>query len=241
MHLILCMTQAEANIQESRVVEILGYCHVCEDGGTAYESENKLPLTERRDFLEWFKNTEDPVAAISRLVADDSQRATAIVIAAEELDDQHFYRVSLNALQRFADGKAGQNELQRVLMPGEEKRGLLAVNYRDSVLQSTLKRCLDRGIVNPSYASYATAILSGQGAKDVIEYQDQGFAKRYVGLAEKALKNQDVLKRASKPRPWLQQLTATAPEVGTGWFWFVVITAVTITTCGIYKIRSRRI
>ena len=240
-HLILCPAQAAENLPESRVVEILGYCHICEDGGTAYESNGKLSRSERDAFREWFKTTEDPVAVISRLVPDDSKRATAVVIAAEEFDDNQFYRVSLNALHRFADGEAGQEELQKVLMPGEQKNGLLAAHYRDPVLQSTLKRCLDRGISNPNFVSYANAILSGQAAKDVIEWQGAGFKESYARLAEKALKNQDGFKRDPKPRPWLPQVATTMLETGARWFWLVVIMVLMITTWGVYKIRSRQI
>jgi hypothetical protein len=236
--LLLGPAQAAQNLPESRVVEILGYCHICEDGGTAYESNGKLSRAERDAFREWFKTTEDPVAVISRLVPDDSKRATAVVIAAEEFDDNQFYRVSLNALHRFADGEAGQKELQKVLMPGEQKNGLLAAHYRDPVLQSTLKRCLDRGISNPNYVSYANAILSGQAAKDVIEWGGAGFQERYVRLAEKALKNEDGFKRDPKPRPWLQQVATTTREVGTQWIWIVVILALMFTAWGVRKLRS---
>jgi len=236
--LILCPAQAAENLPESRVVEILGYCFIGEDGGIGYKREGNLSMAERDDFCEWFKTTEDPLAKISRLVADDSLRATAVVISSVELDDDHFYHVSLNALQRFADGEAGQNELRRILMPGDEKAGLLAVHFRDRGLQSTLKKCLDRGISDPAYVSYANAILSGEAAKNVIDSPNDGNAERYVHLAENALKNQDGFKRDSKPRPWLRQVATTTMETGARWFWLVVIMVLIFTAWCIYRIRS---
>ena len=236
--LILCPAQAAENLPESRVVEILGYCFIGEDGGIGYKREGNLSMAERDDFCEWFKTTEDPLAEISRFVADDSQRATAVVIAAEELDDHHFYRVSLNALQRFADGEAGQKELRRILMPGDVKAGLLAVHFRDSVLQSTLNKCLDRGISDPAYVSYVNAILSGEAAKDVIDSPNEGNSESYVHLAKEALNNQDVSKRDPKPRPWLRQVTTTTLEIGARWFWLVVIIVLIFITWCVYKIRS---
>lgn len=236
--LILGPAQASQNLPESRVVEILGYCHVLEDGGIGYMSEGKLSELETSAFREWFKTTEDPVAVICRLVADDSQRATAVVIASEELDDDHFYRVSLNALRRFADGEAGQKELEKVLLPGNSRSGVLAVHFRDPVLRATLKRCLDRGIANPDDASYANAILSGKAAQNVIDSQDVGGSDRYVRLAEKALKNEDGFKREPKPRPWLPQVATTTREVGTQWIWIVVIMVLMFTAWGVRKLRS---
>ena len=173
---------------DARVAEILKHCFVGEDAGVGFDGSANLSLEEMNDFKAWFKRSEDPLASINQFVSDESLRAIAVVVASATLDDDHFYQVSLNALQRYADAKAGDEELRRILMPDMDKRGLLSIHFSDEELRTILKKCLKRGISELNYENLINHILSGSGAKDVLEDGGNSFPARYVPQAAAALK-----------------------------------------------------
>lgn len=163
-------------------------------------------------------------------MAYEKIRSRAVIVASATLDDGHFYRVSLNALQRFADGKASEMELEKILIPDPDKRGLLNVHFRDGRLQSVLKKCLDRGITDPNYVNLVNHILSGEGAKSVLINMGSGVPERFGPLAKKALSNTAGISDSGQSNPdstsqsiqkskSVEQDTVGMTELRSIWLW----------------------
>ena len=140
-------------------------------------------------------------------------------LIAEYSSDEEFLQVSIEGLNGFADNKADEKTLRALLMPGEDKAGLLDVHFRDQSVQSALKKCLKHGIGDPSYASMINRTLSGDGAKDVLEWAGAGFPKRYERLA-------------------LQAILAHA--IGTHWIWIAGCVILVLAVWLDYRRRSER-
>jgi|GEM_PF-6061751 len=223
---------------DERATEILKFCFIGEDGGIGYRREGNLSLDDRKDFHAWFQRKDDPLASINELVSDDTMRARAVIVASAFLDDDHFYRVSLNVLERFADGKASEKELKGILTPHQDKIGLLAVHFRDVLLRSKLKKCLDRGISDPAYINIVKNILSGDGAKDVSKYTGNVFPQRYGPLAEQAINDDPSVYGSKKPWINLQKAKTMVHAVGFQWLWLVGAVALGLVTWFVLKHRS---
>ena len=185
VQLALSPVLVAAPLSDECAAEMLDRCCVGEDGGIGYRG---LSYADRYDLHDWFNQQEDPLLSINRLVANNVVRARAVVLASTVLNDRRFYQISLNALQRFADGHASNRELRAVLLPDPDKRGLLAVHYRDELLRRNLQQCLDRGIGDSGCLHLVNHILSGDGARDVRSNIGGGFPERYQPLARQALR-----------------------------------------------------
>ena len=219
IHFALCSVLVAEIPSQARVAEILKFCSLLDEGGFGYRREGNLSINDKKNFQEWFKMTDDPLASINQLVSDDTLRARAVIVASAVLDDDHFYRVSLNALQRFADGEASEKELERILMPDPDKIGLLDVHFDDKVLQTKLKNCLHRGISDPAYVNIVNRILSGEGAKSVLRNIGGGISERYGPLAEQAINNRLNVHGGKKSRPVMQEVMKVTNAIGNHWLW----------------------
>lgn len=123
-------------------------------------------------------------------------------------------------------------------MPDPDKRGLLDVHFRDESLQSTLKKCLNRGIGDPAYVDIANKILSGEGAKSVLRNIGGGISERYSPLAEQAINNRLNVHEGKKPRPVMPEVMTVTNAISNHWLWMAGAVILMLATWFLFRRRS---
>jgi hypothetical protein len=175
------------SVSDEEVSKFISKCRIEDDGGVYFDPSLNLSSSRTDEFRDWFKQTADPLEKLRPLVGTENGRWAAVFFAAGCLDDDHFYRISLRTAQKFAAGEISEAELFRVIAPPEEKRGLLAVSFRNPDLVAALEACLAKGFKDFNIAGSIKKILSGESAKDVLKKAGDSYPERYGPLAKQAL------------------------------------------------------
>ena len=174
-----------AILTTDEAARLLKATEIGEDGGLSYssgEAYSKLP--------QWIKNN-DMIEVIHEFLGRDSQNEvmpSLVHLIAKYSSDKEFLQVDLEVLRSFSAGKADEMTLHAALMPHEDKSGILDVNFCDERVATALRECLKKLPHEAAMASNIRAILSGEGARNVLENDIGFFPARYMPLAAAALR-----------------------------------------------------
>jgi len=219
-------------ITTDEAVRLLDATEIMEGGGLGYNSPdayNKLKPWIQGHSLEIIREfLGDPAKA--------KQLPNLVILVAGNSTDDEFLQVSLEALRGFSEGKVDEKTLSAVLMPHEDKSGLLDVNFRDQRVASALKACLSRLPPTNNLAICIQSILSGEAAKDVLENESHFFPARYVPLAAEALKA-TTSRHGNAP---IQDVPRSELPRGKGnlWQWILVIPVILLVWLGLRARKS---
>ena len=181
-------------ISPDDAVRILAAAKVEEDGGLSFAAG------EWRKLDQWIEGRPlDALAELLRSPSASSLLERFILYAARDTTDNEFLEISITALRLYKEGKADRGALEAVLMPPNSKAGLLDVKFRDQRVQLLLKEVLEKLPPNDGYRDRVQNIISGEGARTVLQDTQDYFPKQYVSMANETLRDLRPKNASSNP------------------------------------------
>ncbi len=212
-------------------------CVILADSTVGEENCLFVKAPQRARLEEWIKGR--PLVALDEIrgIPEGSKQIYRFILyAAEKTTDEEFFDLTLEVLRLYSEGEVNKEALQAVLMPPDEKAGLLDVRFRDARIQALLKLVLKKLPPDDPFYIGVQKTLSGEAAKAVSDNGQNYYSKRYVSMAAEALKEKKTRNGSSNSNTDREDSSHLNAKV---WPWVFTILVVSVIVGVYFRLRKR--